>query len=300
VPSGMLAKHKLSLDLLVHAREPVPLLSTILSLFCAVTVSLSSEAVSIGLGGRCKADDFTGCYMKATIFLAPARAIQALLAVCMATVVGLAVFLSKWKTGVAMPPGSLLATGALIQSDKLRTLFRCMPGYTVDGAKPVHKDILAALDDHVYSLGYFRGEAAQDGTGYGIVALTRTDGCRRRRGSNAVSGFRSWFHSSTEAKRRPTHTPKVSFTHWMDKVPFEYVLDCGGLLFIIGLTILVVYYNTTQRPETGFEKFMNTQEFGVRVLFTVFGVILGFFWNCYHTRKCLADRRIESNNGALA
>ncbi|KAK0750610.1 hypothetical protein B0T18DRAFT_346158, partial [Schizothecium vesticola] len=45
----------------------------------------------------------------------------------------------------------------------------------------------------------------------------------------------------------------------------------------MGLAILVVYYNTTQRPETGFEKFMNTQEFGVRVLFTVFGVILGSF-----------------------
>lgn len=56
----------------------------------------------------------------------------------------------------------------------------------------------------------------------------------------------------------------------------DRVFDCCGLLFLLGLIILITYYNATEEPGTGFEAFMDDQDFGVRVLFTAFGVLLTF------------------------
>ena len=55
-----------------------------------------------------------------------------------------------------------------------------------------------------------------------------------------------------------------------------------------GLVILVTYYTATQDPDTAFEKFMDGQAFGVRILFTAFGVLLTFCWDRYYTRKSLS------------
>ncbi|KAK0644687.1 hypothetical protein B0T16DRAFT_356714 [Cercophora newfieldiana] len=51
-----------------------------------------------------------------------------------------------------------------------------------------------------------------------------------------------------------------------------------------GLIILITYYNAVVSPDTPFERFMNQQSFGVRVLFTGFGVLLTFFWDHYYSR----------------
>lgn len=53
-----------------------------------------------------------------------------------------------------------------------------------------------------------------------------------------------------------------------------------GLLFLLRLIILITY-SATQRPDTAFEKSMNGQDFGVRVLFTAFGVLVSLFSGLY-------------------
>lgn len=65
------------------------------------------------------------------------------------------------------------------------------------------------------------------------------------------------------------------------------MVEWCGFLYIAGLIVLVTYYTAVQDPDTAFERFMDGQAFGVRVLFTAFGVALTFFWNRYYARKCL-------------
>ncbi|KAK0619018.1 hypothetical protein B0T14DRAFT_602930 [Immersiella caudata] len=49
----------------------------------------------------------------------------------------------------------------------------------------------------------------------------------------------------------------------------SFILDCCG--------VLIACYNATVEPDTGFERFMIDQNFGVRLFFTTFGVLLTFF-----------------------
>jgi hypothetical protein len=48
--------------------------------------------------------------------------------------------------------------------------------------------------------------------------------------------------------------------------------------------VLILYYNNTG-GDTAFERFMGTQNFGVRALFTLAGVGVSFFWSCFFTSK---------------
>ncbi|KAM7210424.1 hypothetical protein V8F06_014197 [Rhypophila decipiens] len=55
------------------------------------------------------------------------------------------------------------------------------------------------------------------------------------------------------------------------------------LLAMIGLMILVMYYELTSDPDSPFERFMNSQGLGVRSLFTAMGVIVSLFWDNHYS-----------------
>lgn len=61
----------------------------------------------------------------------------------------------------------------------------------------------------------------------------------------------------------------------------ELYIRVLALLFILGLLILILYYENTILPDTSFEAFMDGQSFGVRILFTTFGTITTTFWSYY-------------------
>jgi hypothetical protein len=273
MPSDAVAKVKTNFSLLVHHREPVPLLATLLSLFCAVSVALSSEAVGISLGGGCKTDNFNGCYMEVSVFLPPARALQAFLAASLAIVLCIAIFLWGWQSGISMPPGSMLATGALIQSNGLRELFRSIR--VGEDGKISDKDIFAKLAGKRLALDYFPDPAQPGALEYGIIVETDEGD-----DSTSESNFATKKQKSTWASH---FIPLNWFNH--RQISMDRWLDCGGLLSLCGLTILIIYYNVTQLEDTAFEQFMNRQSFGVRVLFTAFGVLISLFWDHYHSRE---------------
>ncbi|KAM7224616.1 hypothetical protein V8F06_000397 [Rhypophila decipiens] len=82
-------------------------------------------------------------------------------------------------------------------------------------------------------------------------------------------------------------------------------------LFTTGLLILVIYYETTvievkdargqTAPKYKFEAFMNSQSFGVRILFTAFGVIMSTFWDSYFlsTSEFQIHHRLAQKDGGL-
>lgn len=68
-------------------------------------------------------------------------------------------------------------------------------------------------------------------------------------------------------------------------LPFSmltYTWRIAFLIFLTGLLALILYYNKTG-GDTPFERFMSTQSFGVRFLFTLTGVAITFFWSSFFT-----------------
>lgn len=59
----------------------------------------------------------------------------------------------------------------------------------------------------------------------------------------------------------------------------------GFLLALIGVLVLVMYYELTSYADSGFEQFMNSQNLGVRALFTAIGLIISLFWDYYSSGK---------------
>ena len=50
------------------------------------------------------------------------------------------------------------------------------------------------------------------------------------------------------------------------------------MALLSGLAVLIVYYNLVYSPTRGFEKFMNSQGFGVRLLFAFIGIVTSLLW----------------------
>ncbi|KAM7216082.1 hypothetical protein V8F06_008555 [Rhypophila decipiens] len=61
----------------------------------------------------------------------------------------------------------------------------------------------------------------------------------------------------------------------------RYIIRLVALLFHLGLFILILYYEVTILPDTPFERFMDSQSFGVRFVFSSFGTVVSLFWDYY-------------------
>ncbi|KAK5659108.1 hypothetical protein OQA88_1198 [Cercophora sp. LCS_1] len=272
-----------SVYLLVRMREPLAFLSDLLVFLLAVVVTLSPEAVGIKLYGRCAADNSRGCYMGVAIFVPPSRAVQAILGACLMLVVGIAVVLARWKTGVAAPTRGIGATASLAQNAQVRGLLRNVrvnPGGEVTG-----EEVMERLGGRKFCLGRFR--ASTGIIEYGITTTNTTDIRGRTFGSRLTK-------AETFLKRMRVPSWGTVFPKSGLKRRARYrVQDCAGVGFMLGIMGLVVYYNVTGRDayeeETGFETWMNDQNFGVRVVFTGLGVVITFLWDGFYARTAMLE-----------
>lgn len=293
MPKGVISGVVNSFQLLFRFKQPASLLSDLLVVCSAVITTLSTEAVGIQLGGSCLPDDATGCYIKLAAFLPPARAVQALLIVSLLAVLTTAYILWRWDSGVAAPPGSLMATGSLMQNSRVLELFR---GIRPEGGVSKNisdRTIVGSLQGQRFKLQHYR-TPSQRILSYGMVA--KGPRAASREGLLAEDKSKTWVKrtltrasSFTKMAKRPSWATTPGMLDWSTyrRRTTDKVLDVCGLLYLAGLIILITYYNVTVNPDTSFERFINDQDSGVRVLFTAFGVLLTFFWDYYYARKLL-------------
>lgn len=81
-----------------------------------ILVALASEALGLTLSGDCRPTNFDGCAMSLAVVRGPARAVEALLAMCFVGVVVVAIGLRGWSTGVAAPSRSIVSVASLLCS----------------------------------------------------------------------------------------------------------------------------------------------------------------------------------------
>ncbi|KAH6856110.1 hypothetical protein B0I37DRAFT_68895 [Chaetomium sp. MPI-CAGE-AT-0009] len=245
-------------------------LTTLLLLAAVVLVPLSAEAVSLKLHGSCSKLDFRGCAMTLGVFLAPARATIGLLGFMVVLSLLILFVLRRWRTGVAANPWSIAAVASLSTNPELRAVFSSLS--TGRGEKIDHQQLVAALEGKRFEMGsFFNHYGIPD---YGVM-VRDADAALWKVDSESSLGSKSPQESEgTEARRKTEH-----------HLPFlmlSYTARAVCLLTLTSIMVLILYYNNTG-GDTGFERFMGTQNFGVRALFTLAGVGVSFFWSCFFT-----------------
>lgn len=262
-----------SWTLLRRFKDPVSFLSNFLLYASNMVVALSSEAFGVKLNGNCAPGTFTGCFMSLSLNVRPSRVVEVLLVLMLLANILLIYLLRRWVSGVAAPPTSLAALSALLQADTTTTLFRKIEPRSKKQPRRMCK-LDRELEDHVFSLRYFR--SVEGRLRYGITTEANTNESRYldSRPSNETSQL---LTSSDPQTSKAQRSENVTLGYFGSLSRTDHAIRISFLSTMCGTIILLVYYKST-RLQTPFERFMDNQSFGVRLLFTSLGLIISFFW----------------------
>ncbi|KAM7223553.1 hypothetical protein V8F06_001027 [Rhypophila decipiens] len=246
-------------------KDPLPLLGGLLSLLATVLVTLSSEVVRLVLTTDCGGDHRSSVRVcafglrKSNLL----RAAEGLLGCIAVLVIVVAVLMWRCKaTGLADDPWSIEGMAGMVGNGDggLVGLLRGAKG------KTVREGIERSLQGRRFRLGMTEGR-------YGIEVVptsTRDNVPIKQRTQDPPT------RKALDVRKR-----KTGLLRRLGAVDWGLVLRVSALLFTLGLLILILYYETTVGVDTGFERFMNSQTVGVRILFAVFGILINGFWNWY-------------------
>ncbi|KAK4188295.1 hypothetical protein QBC35DRAFT_382965 [Podospora australis] len=276
------------------AGQPLALLTKLLMIASIFLVPLSSEAVALKLHGSCSNSDFNGCAMTLGVFLAPARATIALLGVMILLMILILLVLRKWRTGVASNPWTIAGVASLTTNSEVRAVFSSLP--VGRGKRVTHEQLAMALEGKNFRLGHFFNQYGIPE--YGIMMS--------RDGGQGVWDGRPESSEGLVSPQDDETTQDLSSGSSEHHLPFLMLSYTGRIAFLVPLTALMVvilYYNNTGGG-TAFERFMSTQSFGARALFTMVGVGITFFWSSFFTSLAIlspyqlmsqAPRRAENS-----
>lgn len=259
--------------LLRRFKDPVSFLSNFLLYASNMVVALSSEAFGVKLNGNCAPGTFSGCFMSLSMNVRSSRVVEVLLVLMLVANILLIYFLRIWVSGVAAPPTSLAALSALLQADTTTTLFRKIEPRSKKQPRRMCK-LDRELEDHVFCLRYFR--TVEGRLRYGITTEANTNESQYldSQPSNETSQLLSSSDPQTSKAQR---SENVALGYFGSLSRTDHAIRISFLSTMCGTIILLVYYKST-RLQTPFERFMDNQSFGVRLLFTCLGLIISFFW----------------------
>ncbi|KAK4187647.1 hypothetical protein QBC35DRAFT_410032, partial [Podospora australis] len=261
--------------LLFRYRDPISLVSDAIVLCAAAVVSLAGETVGLKLRGSCALMNSRNCIVTVAVFPTPARVVEALLAVLVVLIFLLAWILGRWRTGVAAHPGSVAGICVLLQVSRTReALLQRLDAHD----KISLKERLKGVDFRLRRLKNWTGRRAED---YGLAATVIQRSQAAESGKPTTNADNEMINfqrrsirgmKSLPVRRMQFHVPRG-----------ERVFQVSFLLLLCGLLTLVLYYENTvfedPSESTAFEWFMDSQGFGVRLLFTSVGVVVSFMWD---------------------
>lgn len=240
-------------------RQPVVIVGRLLVAGAALLAPLAAEAVKVHVP-----DDCTGaCPGSLGLDRTSGRALQVLLVLLIALLVAMVALLAWLKTGVRQNPWSIAGMAALGVNKELRDLLK---GLDRGLERLIHNsEISGALDRRRYAL--------------------NGDGVASRYGIR-VTDFPVMLSEDLLKKNKKEAEKQRTVAGRAPSIPL-YLLTLQGrivlLLFISAVLVLLLYYENSW-GDTGLERFMDGQGFGVRFFFTALGVALGFsmirFFRC--------------------
>jgi len=292
-PDGVLAEDSIALNykassdvvaiaIAMKKRHYVVWWSGLGSLITLVISPLASETVFLRLTGTCTATSGrSACFPELVVSPAPARTLQLLLIFLTVLTFVLAITIFRRRNDVYSDPLSIAGLAALFQQKCLTESFRRMKPYNSS-----LKDIQIALEGNYYIIGKYGMADGADSYGLTIVHENVFPvECEHRTSSLDGKKYTSVAVDCVEghpfsAKR------KACSSKWL-----KSVLLVLFALFVLGLEVLVIYYNRVG-GDTGFERFMDSNTFGVSFLFTAVGVSIKLCWTLLDEGKQAQDSMV--------
>ena len=271
-------------------------LSGLTALVVLIIPPLASETVFIGFSGHCTSTSGRhACSPQLNVYPVTARLIQGILAFIAIVTLALAVAIQRRKSGIYANPFSIAGMATLFQDQSLIELFQGLNPYAVEP-----RTLTAALQGHRYRIGSY--QQTGNGGDYGMMICQSNDLPQETdvRASFQEGKRYAALTVTTDDEDRFSGRPKPRLTSAALLISPGSVVVFALLIF--GLGILVVYYNQTG-GDTGFERFMDSDTFGVKFLFTAVGVAVKMYWTVLDDGKSrglfFSFRKVEVVNMPL-
>ncbi|KAM7209947.1 hypothetical protein V8F06_014670, partial [Rhypophila decipiens] len=303
----------INIRFLTHYRDPLPLLNTLLSTLSTILVPISSEAIRLEISTTCssksKSPPLTEWEKLPTVHCAfglrrsiiTVRVTEATLVIMTLLIVVLCYMLLRWKTGVEAEPWSIASMAGLLSSSapKLQAAIQSTSSCLDKRRHSMGMEIRdVTSEDTKWRIGYYHSPdppgqhqvkpaSGANNRHYGIHAMSAGEDdspirltVRNPLDRTAITTppSSSNRHRFLRNRRFPNSIPSLT-SHARDVLTrvLAFVLTTG-------LLVLIIYYENTISPGTAFEAFMNSQGFGVRILFTSFGTVVSWFWDDYFSQ----------------
>ncbi|KAK3385469.1 hypothetical protein B0H63DRAFT_543810 [Podospora didyma] len=297
--SSLLTAPFTSWQFLRQFRDPLPLLKFLLSAGSAILVPLSGEVIRLEFSEYCKDDDAKTedgiwrihgpryCAFGLRKAGTPMRIAEGLICLMAIIVIGIGVLLANWRTGVATEPWSIASMASLASNARLLEVVRSIPPHDdgQDGAAHLLRDAAQAEKKLVqkgrrFRLGFFDSDATANSNhnqpSYGIVEVIPCANVDKK-------PIRPTARDPPRSPKPvppapPASRPRPWYSLSSDAI--DDSIQVVALVLTTGFLILILYYENTIL-NTAFEAFMDSQTFGVRILFTAFGTAFSGFWDYY-------------------
>ena len=226
-------------------------ISSVLAWLAFLIVPLAPEAVSVHVIGECKA----GCNGRIGVFLPAARAIEGALAAMILFQIILIAYLWRKTTGVSSDP-------------------RCIAGLATIFSDP---DVQREFSQVYSPADQMRLDQTLQGRTYRLETLTHADGYTKTVAiTGAISGL-NYVPPVFEEKNEYYTVSTMALDQQLTMRHAHRVAAIAFAALVAGLLGIIMTYRFTG-GDTGFERFMSGQGFGVKFLFTLVAVIIAWFW----------------------
>lgn len=262
-PKGALASTSLFRNYggLGAVMRPFPAITLCLVYLSALVAPLSTEAWSLRLFGTCRDHEHVGCLPILLAVPQVVRTIEATLALMLLLTIALAVGLISWSTGVIADPRSILGIASLSHSPELQRIMDVVSRAELNS--PI-REVKRRFTDLTLHLGILNSVSGN--SEYGITVLNQS----------LSSG------NNVDDYQHPKPTTQIS-----RPVPIARIVTrlAAFSIFLVALSALIIYYKLTG-SDTAFERFMSSESFGPRFLFSLCGVIISFgLGSVYQSKK---------------
>ncbi|RWA13532.1 hypothetical protein EKO27_g1535 [Xylaria grammica] len=242
--------------------QAVTFFTNILLVSSAVLVPLSAETIALDLrGDGCKTGS-RNCAWVLSASLPASKATITLLVLMSVMIVLLLVLLGRWSLGVYTNPRSISTLASLSSNNEVQQL-------VTGSSNPLSKRDKSLIAGRRFKLGH--SQHIHGRREYGVIPFRGSNDSESRgheRGSSIVT-------PDTRQDNKPSKN-----RHSMPFFMLRYLGRFSLLFMICGVLVLIIYYSQTG-GNTAFERFLDSNSFGVRFLFTSFGVIISFMWSSF-------------------
>lgn len=250
---------------LLFNNQPLPFLTALALWSSSFVAPLSSEAIGLKIYGRCSKGAIDGCALELGVSNNAAYALVGLLgALAILLAFTLSVISRHWRTGVYANPWCAVNAAALVaRNPEVRSM----------GASD-WKDLKSSITEKRFAMGWFRNQDGRDE--YGVVIVGNID--RPITATYANTPYAEGMAYRPQTRHRAPQT-FMALSFWY-RFTFLVFLIC--LLGFVGYYHFVDTFGTLPK---NMKKLMESQDFGVRFVYSALGVVVIFCWEFLFTSK---------------